>query len=156
RAHLGLGRLALERGRPGDARAHLEQAATSRLTRKASCILLARVYHQFGDPAAAARERARALALPGDPPWPDPFLEEVQARMAGKQARLARLQTLHQQGREAEARALARQLEDDYPDVYWLVEGRGWMAKGDFAAAEKALRKAVQFDPESVDAHFDL
>jgi tetratricopeptide (TPR) repeat protein len=156
RAHLGLARLACARGKPRDALAHLEQSAASRLTRKASAILLAQAYHQLGDPAAADRERARALELPGDPPWPDPFLEEVQSLMAGKQARLARLQTLHQQGRDAEARALAGQLEDEYPDIYWLVEGRGLMARKEYLAAERALRKAIQLAPESVDAHFDL
>jgi tetratricopeptide (TPR) repeat protein len=156
RAHLGLGRLAHERGDLRDGLAHLERSASSRLTRRASCVLLAQVYHQLGDTAAAGREQARALDLPGDPPWPDPFLEEVQSLMVGKQARLARLQTLHRQGRHAEGRALARQLEGDYPDVYWLVEGRGQMARRDFTAAERALRKAVQLAPDSVDARFDL
>jgi superkiller protein 3 len=156
RAYLGLGRLASERGKPRDALAYLERSASSKLTRKASCVLLAQVYHQLGDPAATGRERARALDLPDDPPWPDPFMEEIWSLTVGKQARLARLQSLHQQGREAEARALVRQLEEDYPDVYWLVEGRGQMVKGDLAAAEQALRKAAELAPESVDAHFDL
>jgi tetratricopeptide (TPR) repeat protein len=156
RAHLGLGRLAVERGHPRDALAHLERSASDRLTQKASRVLLAQAHQQLGDAAAAGRERALALDLPGDPPWPDPFQEEVLDLMIGKQARLSRLQTLHRQGRAAEARELARQLEKDYPDVYWLVEGRGLMARGDFAAAEHALRKAVELAPDSVDARFDL
>jgi tetratricopeptide (TPR) repeat protein len=156
RAHLGLGRLACERRNPRDALGHLEQAASSRLTQKAARLLLAQAYQQLGDTAAAGRERARALDLPDDPPWPDPFQEEVQDMMIGKQARLARLQTLHRQGRDAEALELARQLEKDYPDVYWLVEGRGQMSRGDLAAAERALRKAVELAPDSVEAQFDL
>ena len=102
RAHLGLGRSALERATRGDAVAHLERSAASRLTEKASRVLLAQAYQQLGDAAAAGRERARALDLPADPPWPDPFLEEVVSLMIGKHARLSRLQTLHLQGREAE------------------------------------------------------
>jgi tetratricopeptide (TPR) repeat protein len=156
RARLGLGRLALERGKPRDSLDHLQRSASSRLAPKASRILLAQAYHQLGDPAASDRERVAADALPDDPPWPDPFLEEAQALLIGKQARLARLQTLHRQGRDGEARALAGQLEDDYPDVYWLVEGREQMARGNFAAAEQALRKAIELAPESVDARFDL
>jgi tetratricopeptide (TPR) repeat protein len=156
RACLGLGRLALERGNPHDGLEHLRRSASSRLAPKASRALLAQAYHQLGDAAASDWERAAADDLPDDPPWPDPFLEETHALMVGKQARLARLQTLHRQGRDAEARALARQLEDDYPDVYWLVEGRGQMTRGDFAAAERALSKAVELAPESVDARFDL
>src|SRR5262249_5632040 len=156
RAHLGLGRLACERRNPRDALAHLEQAASSPLTQKAARGLLAQAYQQLGDTAAAGRERAPALELAGERPWPDPFQEEVLDMMIGKQARLARLQTLHRQGRGAEALALARQLENDYPDVYWLVEGRGQMTRGDFAAAERALLKAVELAPESVEARFDL
>jgi tetratricopeptide (TPR) repeat protein len=156
RGHLGLGRLACERGRPRDALAHLERSAAGRLTQQASRALLAQAYQQLGDTAAASRERALAVELPGDPPWPDPFQEEVQALMLGRQARLARLQTLHRQGRVGEARALARVLEKDYPDVYWLVEGRGQMSRGDFTAAERALRRAADLAPDSVEAHFDL
>jgi tetratricopeptide (TPR) repeat protein len=156
RAHLGLGRLAIERGNPRDALVYLERSASNQLTQKASRVLLAQAHQQLGDTAAAGRERQRALDLPADPPWPDPFQEEVLDLMIGKQARLARLQTLHRQGRSAEARELARQLEKEYPDVYWLVEGRGLMTRGDFAAAEQALRKAVESAPGSVEAHFDL
>jgi tetratricopeptide (TPR) repeat protein len=156
RAHLGLGRMACESGNMRDALGHLKQSASSPLTQKAARAMLAQAYQKHGDEAAAAREAALAHDLPGDPPWPDPFQEEVLALMIGKQARLARLQTLHRQGRTAEALALARQLEKDYPDVYWLVEGRGQMSRGHFAAAERAFRKAVELAPESVDARFDL
>jgi tetratricopeptide (TPR) repeat protein len=156
RARLGLGRLALERGNPRDALAHLEQSSSHTSTQKASRVLLAQAHQRLGDTAAADRERARTLDLPADRPWPDPFQEEVLSLMLGKQARLARLQTLHREGRTAEARELARKLEQDYPDVYWLVEGRGLIAQGDLTSAERALRKAVELAPGSVDAHFDL
>lgn len=156
RAHLGLGRLALARGRPRDAVAHLQRSAPGRLTQKASAVLLAQAHHQLGDKEAAAGARGRAVELPNDPPWPDPFLEEVQALRAGKQARLARLHTLQRQGRRDEALALARQLEYEYPDLYWLVEGREQRARGDLPAAARALAKAAELAPESVDAHFDL
>jgi tetratricopeptide (TPR) repeat protein len=156
RAHLGLGRLVCERGNPRDALAHLEQSASNPATQKSSRVLLAQAHQQLGDTAAAGRERARVLDLPADRPWPDPFQEEVLSMMIGKQARLARLQTLHRQGRTTEALELARQLEKEYPDVYWLVEGRGQVARGDLASAEAALRKAVELAPGSVEAHFDL
>jgi protein O-GlcNAc transferase len=156
RAHLGLGRLAYERGNFPDALVHLKPSDSSTLTQKAAGILLAQVYHELGETAAARREQLRAADLPNDPPWPDRFVEETRPRMVGKQVRLARLKALRQQGRAAEVRTLAAKLEDDYPDLYWLVEGRMQMDNGDLAAAEQALRKAVQLVPDSVDAHFDL
>ena len=154
RAELGLGRLALERARPRDAFDHLSRAASSRLTQKAASIWLAQVYHQLGDPGTG-QERARAAALPDDPPWPDPYLDEI-PQLLGKQARLARLKTLYRQGRTAEVRELARSIEDDYPDIYWLVEGRQQMERGNLPAAEQSLRQSVQLAPTSVDAQFDL
>jgi Flp pilus assembly protein TadD len=134
----------------------LDRSAASRLTQKASRVLLTQAYQQLSDRTAAGRERARAVELPADPPWPDPFQEEVLAQMIGKQARLSRLQTLHRQGRETEARELAAQLENDYPDVYWLVEGREQVKGHNLPAAELALRRAVELAPDSVDARFDL
>jgi tetratricopeptide (TPR) repeat protein len=156
RAHLGLGRLAYERGDLRDGLAHLNRSASDRHTQKASCILRAQVYHRLGDSAAAGRERARAAELPEDRPWPDPFVEETRALIVGKQARLARLQTLVGQGRLEEAGPLASQLKQDYPDVSWLVEGRQQTAKGNSTAAEQAFRKAIELAPDSIDAHFDL
>lgn len=156
RAHLGLGRLAYERGDPTESVAHLNRAAASRLTQKAAAVLLAQAYHQLGDASAASQARARATDLPNDPPWPDPYMEEIQSLTIGKQFRLARLQALQQQGRVAEVPPFAAKLEEDYPDVYCLVEGRQQMDKGNLEAAEQALRKATELAPDSVDAYFDL
>jgi tetratricopeptide (TPR) repeat protein len=156
RALLGLGRLCYERGDLREALAYLDRSGSSKLTQKARCVLRAQIYHLLGDETAARRERAEAAGLPEDPPWPDPFLEEALSLIVGKQAGLARLQMLNRQGRLPEARALAHRLEDQYPDIYWLVEGREQMDRGDLEAAEKALRKAVRLAPDSVDAHVDL
>jgi tetratricopeptide (TPR) repeat protein len=156
RAHLGLGRLAYVRGKMMESRAQLDRSTASCRTQKASHALLAQVYQQLGDSAAAGRERAWAADLPEDLSWPDTFVEEVQALMVGKHCRLTRLESLHERGRDTEARPIGAKLEQDYPDIYWLVEGRQQMAKGQWAAAEQALRTAIQLAPDSVDAHFNL
>jgi protein O-GlcNAc transferase len=156
RAHLGLGRLGYERGDLRGALAHLQVSTSSKLTQKASFVLRAQIFHLLGDEAAASRERAQAAGLPEDPPWPDPFFEETLALQVGKQAGLARLHMLNRQDRIAEARTLAHRLEDQYPEIYWLVEGREQMDRGNLAAAEEALRKAVRLAPDSVDTYVDL
>jgi tetratricopeptide (TPR) repeat protein len=156
RAQLGLGRLACERGNLTGSLEHLKRAATDKRTQKASAVLLAQVYHQLGDTAAANRERQRAADLPDDTAWPDPFVEETRSLTTGKQYRLAHLKALNQQGRAAELRPFAQKLETDYPDVYWLVEGRQQMDKKNWKAAEQALRLAVQLAPDSIYPHFEL
>lgn len=156
RARLDLGRLARERGLLPEAVAQLERAAASTRTRQTAHALLAQVHREQSDAAEAVRQRERAAELPPDAPWPDPFLEETRSLMAGRQARLARIQTLRRQGRLEEMQRLAQQVELDYPDLYWLIEGREQRVRGDLRAAEAALRKSVALAPDGVDALFDL
>jgi tetratricopeptide (TPR) repeat protein len=156
RAHLGLARLACLREDWAGARSHLGPAADHPLTRKAAQALLAEAHRGLGD-SASAEEALRHLAeLPRDPPWPDPFLEEVRAVAAGKQVYLDRVTRLRREGRLDEAREVGRQLEQRYPDLFWLVDGRLWLDRGDYARAEESLRKAVELSPGLVDAHFSL
>ena len=85
RAHLGLGRLAYERGNLADSLAHWNQSASDKRMQKASAILLAQVYHQLGDMAAAGRERLRSGRFAERSPLArpirrgDPFADHRQA-----------------------------------------------------------------------------
>jgi tetratricopeptide (TPR) repeat protein len=69
---------------------------------------------------------------------------------------LRRVRELERSGKDEEKRTLLRQTEERHPELYWLVEGRILLKKGDHAGAEDALRKAVKLDPRSVEAHVDL
>jgi tetratricopeptide (TPR) repeat protein len=158
RAHLGLGRLACGRGDWGGSLAHLARAADSPLTRKAARTLLAQARLARGDDPGAGRERLRADDLPDDPEPPDPLLEELERLQVGQQALLARASKLLRQGRTAEALALLGQAARDYPESAsaWLGLGRALVQRGDYPAAEQALRRAAGLDPGRVEVQFYL
>jgi tetratricopeptide (TPR) repeat protein len=158
RAHLGLGRLAYERGDLKDALLHVGLSATDSRTQKASHALLAEVYQRLGDRAAARRELRQAAGLPDDPAWPDPLFEEVTRLRTGKQASLARADQLIRQGNNGEAVALLERTLRDYPDADWarVMLGRAHLGQRDLPAAEKSLRQAIQSAPKLAEARFYL
>jgi tetratricopeptide (TPR) repeat protein len=158
RAFLGLGRLALARDRLSDALEPLQRAASSPYTRQRANTLLAQVQQRLGQTAEAAKTLHQAAALPGDLPWPDPFVEEVARLQVGERARLAKARTLFQQGQAPEGIRLLSQTVQDYPRSFaaWLMLGQGLFGLREYADAEKALREAIRLAPEAVDAHYAL
>jgi tetratricopeptide (TPR) repeat protein len=155
RAHLGLGRLAVQRQRWDEALTHLRAAAADRRTARAASIALAELHQRRGHAAAAAQLRQRVEHLPADPPWPDPFVAETQRLHVGKRARLIESNVLLKEGRFDEAiRALVR-LTQDYPDASepWFFLGQALHRVGDFAGAERVLTKAVELAPDFAEAH---
>jgi tetratricopeptide (TPR) repeat protein len=158
RAHLALARIALARDRPDEALEHLGPAAGHPGTRKAAQLLLAEVQQRRQDAAAADRARALAGRLPDDPPWPDPFVEEMMQLQQGRQARLARADRLLEQDRVPEAVALLRETAGEYPDAawVWLALGRAYVQRGDVPAAEPAFRRALALEPDLIEGHFYL
>jgi tetratricopeptide (TPR) repeat protein len=158
RAHLGLGRLAHERGHPQKALDHLAEATASSHARKAALTLRAEIHQRLGDSAATAQDLRQASELPDDASWPDALVEEVEQLQVGLQARLARADHLLGQNRLAEAAAWLQQLADDYPEATpaWLGLGQALTRSGDVVAAERVLRTAVARTPASAEAHFAL
>src|SRR5262249_47028382 len=90
RAHLGLARLAYQRGNLEESLSYLNFSLKGARTRKAAHLLLAEIHQRRGDNAAADRESRRAAELPNDEAWPDPFEEEIKKLRTGKQVFLAR------------------------------------------------------------------
>ena len=157
RVRLALGRLAYQRDDLAGSRNHLQAAADSPFGRKTARSLLAAVRQRLGDPGAAD-EAARAARLPDDPPWPDPFVEEVEELGASKQAAIARADSLFFQGRGGEAVALLSQAVRRYPDAdrVWLALGRILVQLKDDAAAVPALRRTTELAPDSSEGWFQL
>jgi len=158
RAHLGLARLAYQRGNLEESLTHVNLALHGVRTRKASHLLLAEIHQRRGDRAAADQESHRAADLPDDEVWPDPFEEEVKQLRTGRQVFLARADRLLRQGRVADAITLLQQTVQDYPDSGggWLLLGRAYLSKNDLRAAEQALRTATRLASDSVEAPFYL
>jgi tetratricopeptide (TPR) repeat protein len=155
-AHLGLARIETARDRLADALAHLEPCLASPTSRKAAHTLRAEIHQRRGEEEAAARDRLRAAELPDDLSWPDPWREAAMALQVGRQFRLRRLEALRKEGRREEYERLAGQLEKDYPDLFWLIEGRLRLQAGKLAEAEQALRESIRLEPAGVEARFDL
>jgi tetratricopeptide (TPR) repeat protein len=158
RVHLDLARLALQRGDLQASLDHLRQSSTDKRTQKASSILAAEIHHRLGDSLAAEQDRHRAAQLPDDPPWPDPFIEEVVRLRIGKQVGLARADRLLSQNHFSEAIALLQGIVGDYPDSdwAWLLLGRAFLGRKELPAAEDALRKAAQLANRSIEVQFYL
>jgi len=157
RARMGLARLLLTEGDAESAMATIGGAVDHPGTRRAARQLAAQIAVRRGDATAAARWLAEAAALPADSAWPeDPLAAELPLRRAGKRSRIKLVSQLEQAGAIAEADALTARLERERPEIYLFIEGRIQMAKGDHTAAEKALRRALDFEPREVDVHFQL
>ena len=157
-AHLGLARLAFERGNLQESRDHLEYAKGSPFTRKAALTLLATVLHRQGQQAAALQETRLIAGLPDDAAWPDPFQEAVTQLAVDRGSRIVRVVQLLNQRRVSEGIAALDELVSTDPDwdLAWLFLGRVLLDQGAYQQAEKALRIAVKLSPDSADGHFYL
>jgi tetratricopeptide (TPR) repeat protein len=155
RAALGLGVIALARNDLGRAEDLLRQAQDSPMARKRATIQLAALARLRGDIAAAANYDRELAALPDDPPWPDPFREEVERLRVGHYEWVRQESELESQGRFAEAAALYLQEAQVNPTArVYARAGFNLARAGDYEQAEKYLREAVRLDPNSAHAHY--
>ncbi len=157
RARLGLARLLLASGDADGALAALGTALDHPSTRRAARQFAAQVAARQGKRSEAERLLTAAAALPADTPWPeDPLAAELPLRRVGKRSRIKLVSQMESAGAVAEADVLTRRIEEETPDIYLFVEGRLQLQKGDAAAAEKAFRRAVEYDPRAVEIRFQL
>lgn len=157
RARLGLARARLAGGDPAAAREALGSALDHPATRRAARLLAGQIDARSGDDAGARRLLAEAADLPDDAPWPDdPLAAELPRHALGKQAWLALLRRAEEAGADDRAAALARRLEETYPEVWFLLEGKLRASRGDAAAAEEAFRRALVIDPDTAEVHWEL
>ena len=157
RARLGLARLLLTSDDADRALAALGTALDHPSTRRAARQFAAQVAARQGNRSEADRQLIAAAALPADTPWPeDPLAAELPLRRVGKRSRIKLVSQMESVGAVAEADALTRRIEEENPEIYLFVEGRLQLQKGDAVAAEKAFRRAVEYDPRAVEIRFQL
>jgi tetratricopeptide (TPR) repeat protein len=149
RAHLGLARLDAQAERWAAARKHLNYAVNDDRTCKAALTLSAEVYQRQGDGETAQQEQARRLQLPDRPDWPDAYVEESARLQVGEEAQLRLAATLLDNGRGGEARAVLKQILQDYPRSTraWLELSFEQLSEGDLAAADRSLDAVLALDP---------
>lgn len=156
RALLSRGRLQFLRG---DYRGCIENLRRSFETvpRKSAMLLAAESYRRLGDNSQAQRRREQADRLP-EPPWADPYFDEVSALRTGLKAFLVQADVAYGQNRVDESISILRRTVKDYPDSDWakILLGRALIKKRDLPEAEKVLREALRLSPDSVEAHFRL
>jgi tetratricopeptide (TPR) repeat protein len=155
RAAYGLGLTALARG---DAKASIGYfSITAQLPqfRKKALAQLAAAYRQIDDKAMADRqERAAAAMPPLVMNWPDAYVRDFQALGKGRAAAYAKLQTLEQQGRPAEAAQAAIAIVAVDPSVKGnMVAGVGCMVLNRLPEAESYFRQCLKIEPDNSEAH---
>ena len=157
-AQLGLGKVASARGLPALAAEFLTAAKQDPGARKTAHRLLLNVYQRLGR-SNETEQLTRILAeLPNDPPFPDPFLAEVQKLKTGEGAWTELGDEWTKAGRLAEAAQLLEKTLQTYPasDRAMFLLGRARLRLGDAAGAEAILMRAVQLAPGSIEAQMQL
>jgi tetratricopeptide (TPR) repeat protein len=159
RAHLGLARLAYAGNDLQSSLDHLRSCADSPYTQRAAYLLRAEIHQRMGNGNAATADLGRAVRLPPDTDWPDPFAGEAQQLKTGVQGTIDRAAALIERGQAREAAQLLEgktRQQADAPWSLWLWFGRAEIGIGDYSAAEAALRQAVKLAPEAAEAQFFL
>ncbi len=158
RALLELGQLHLARSDLAQARRSLSASAAVEPTRKTTHVSLGNVYRRMGNAQLAESEEATAARLPEDPPWPDPWNDELDALRTGVSASLSRADQLINEGRWNDAVRPLQQIANAYPDSSraWMTLGMALQLQGNLEEAETALRKAAKIDPARADVQLNL
>lgn len=127
-------------------------------TSHAAWALLATLYRQQGDAAAAENAIRRAGALPKDEGFGDPFEAEAILLRGDPRALTEHAHPLLAAGRLAEAARLIDRLVSEHAGYAetWLLVGRLRLLRKDLPAAEQALRRHLEMDPRSVQGWFQL
>jgi tetratricopeptide (TPR) repeat protein len=158
RARYDSGLLAVARQQWEAARGHLLECLGSPFARQKARVQLAAVCGRLGRAAEAEAFAAEADRLPADADWPDPFVTEYLQWAKKKRNRYKLAENLEAAGRLTEAARVLAPLTEEDPndDLAQLTLGKMLARLGNFAAGERALRRALALAPRKVQPHYYL
>jgi protein O-GlcNAc transferase len=157
RVALGLGLAAMARGDAEAATKCLLLARATPLARKRATAQLAALARTRGDLRAADAYELEIAQWPDDPPWLDPFLEDMVRVQTGRMARDRQIAKLERQQRFAEAAEIClEQIKEQPTPLAYLGAGSNLARAGDYQRGLTLLRKAIQLEPDSANAHTAL
>jgi tetratricopeptide (TPR) repeat protein len=156
--HLYLGQLALDREDFRGSLRFLRRAAQGKATQKLAYRLLAQVYGRLGQAEEAARARYATTRVPEASGWYDSLRQQIQELAVGSTSRLQVIFRLQEQGLYKEALPLLLDLVQDFPNdsQYHLRLGLSYQRMNRHDEAEKEMRRALDLDPNSVNATYSL
>jgi len=158
RAHLGMGRVKHAHHDLSGSLQHLLRAEAQVPQMRAIHVLLAEVYDRLGDRINAEDQRRRIAELKAELLWPDPYLQQVEARSVGYTVLARKAGHLRDSGLFDEGEALLRKLVADHPQAakarfelgkYLVIGDQG-------SSAEPELRQALALEPDLALAHYYL
>jgi tetratricopeptide (TPR) repeat protein len=150
-AHLGLARIAHQRGDALEAERLLTPCLHHPQTRKVAHELLAAVQKSAGQESNALATARHAAALPPDPRSPDPLWDEAAVYRVGRKFALADAAAVLDAGKPQEALLLLESVTRDYPadpDGWYLLAWARNQAQ-DPRGAEHASREHLRRLPAS-------
>jgi tetratricopeptide (TPR) repeat protein len=157
RAHFNLGMAALARDDLTMAADQLIQAVNSPYIQKRARIQLAGIYRRLGNESALQENNRILQHLLDDTTWPDPYADEYQKFVAGRQSRFLQAKRLDQEGRLGEEIEVLQALARDFPDERSLLALGTAQAKiGDDEGAEQSLTSALRLAPDWAATHYAL
>ena len=157
-ARLEQARVQLARNQPDLADASLVPCITNMFTARPAMLLLSQVRQRQGKGDEAAAISRRALAMPRNYDWPDPFLRDVQALRADRQKLQDRVNAFLMQKRLPEAASALEMMFKAFPEdpESWLLLGRLRFLERKCDEAETAYRRHLAMRTNSLNGLIQL
>lgn len=151
----GLARVHLARREPDRAAETLEKLLAARPGDRYALQLLGRAYGEMGRRDEAAF--ALAIAVDGEPSWPDPWSDELSQYRRGYATMLKDAVERFQNGRFDEAIGIYERLRERHESPALVSQlGAAYVAAGRLDAALSVLEPLVLANPGQFDAHVTL
>lgn len=157
-ARLELARIQLARNQPDRADESLGPCLTNIFTARPAMLLLAQVRQRQGNGDEAAAISRRAMSMPRQFDWPDPFLRDVQSLRTDRQKLQDKVNALLMQQRLPEAGAALEKLFSAFPEdpESWLLLGRLRFQERKCDEAEQAYLRHLAMRTNSLNGLIQL